>query len=141
MKTNRNNTRVNTDAITRVLGGIVAFLGFIILLGSIGSAELELSPLKEIVLPALFGLSMFVGGVYVARLFDFQQPVRPEDMPKTAEELVGAMAYNKRHRSWMMIVDYVDDRNWTYVLCNKQGKATATPVISYRDILGYEWFI
>lgn len=146
MKTIRKNVRravrrINGDRVVRIAGGVVACIGFFILLGAIGSADLDLTPLREVVLYVLFGLSLFVGGAYTARIFDFQQPVDGENMPDTVEELLGAIAYNPKYRSWMMIVDYRCDIDWSFVLCTKHGKVTSTPARTTRHLLSYKWML
>lgn len=146
MKTIRKNVRravrrINGDRVVRIAGGVVACVGFFLMLGAIGSADLNLTPLREVILYVLLGLSLFVGGAYTAQIFDFQQPVEGENVPDTVEELLGAMAYNPKYRSWMMIVDYRCDTDWSFVLCTKHGNITSTPVRTTRHLLSYKWML
>lgn len=133
--------KVNWNTVSKVAGGVVAFVGFFIMLGGIGSADVNLVPLKESVLVTLLGLSMFVGGAVTAQVFDFQQSVDNENLPNTVEGLLGAVAYNPSYKSLMMVVNYHDDYDWEFVLCSKSGRPSSTPITSNHCILDYRWSI
>ena len=45
--------------------GTVAFLGFVLLIGTVGSSDLDLIPFSQIVKQSLIGLGMFTGGLWL----------------------------------------------------------------------------
>ena len=132
--------RASFDRALRVIGGVVAIAGFLLAFGAVGSSDLEMMPLKETTPLALLGVFLLAAGAYMARAFDFQQPTRVINTdPITVNTLLGALAYSPEHRSWIMVVDYVNDNNWFYVTCSESGVPTSAPDRARANISVYDW--
>ena len=115
-------------------------LGAIVL--AAGSIEQDTTTTRDSIILAMAGLSMMVGGCFIYKLFEslpdiLERLLTPASF--NADELIGSMAYNARFNSWMTVVDYKNDENWTFVLCSEDGRPTSSPVKSKRNITKYNW--
>lgn len=58
-------TRKRALKVWRFTCGLTAFFGFMVMLGTAGSSDLDLIPFAQIVKQSLIGLGMFVGGLWL----------------------------------------------------------------------------
>lgn len=58
-------SRKKTKRIWRTACGTVAFLGFMLMLGTAGSSDLDLIPFSQILIQSGIGLAMFAGGLWL----------------------------------------------------------------------------
>lgn len=127
-----------------VLGIMIGFLGFFLMVGSVGNMELNRVSIRDGVLWAILGLAMMTGGVAISKmLWDWKELYEAREWyAKTelsADKVVGFMTYMKSCDCWAVCVDYKNENAWKYCLCTEKGRPISTPIRSYDGFSEYNW--
>lgn len=139
--------KITWQRLVEAISIILVFVGFWILLQSVGAIENSTNPIAEdtgYVLQGLLGLTLLVIGSMTASVMNSHQSFEDSEedvLPDTEEKLIGAMAYNRDYHSWMVIVSYKNDQDWAFVLCSRTGRPKSAPIRTRRNLINYEWTI
>lgn len=128
------------------LGILIGFLGFLLVLGAVGSIEINRVSERDGILLAILGLAMFTGGVSISKLlWNWEELYEAREWyaksELSADDVVGNMTYMKNCDCWVVCVDYRDETAWKYCLCTEKGRPISTPIRSYDEFSKYNWTI
>lgn len=127
-----------------VLGIITGFAGAILMIGAVGSMELDVISFRDGTLLAIAGVAMFTGGVAVTKqLYSWKEILEEREwyahLDLTAADVVGFMTYMKDCDSWAVCVDYRSETSWKFCLCAENGRPISTPIRADKKFSTYNW--
>lgn len=150
--------------VLKKLGVIVAVLGFVIMIGYVGSLELGVGNDTTNTIMMVVGLGMFAMGTFAAHGFYFQVESDEAEMLKkrrmneyikmtqktdrltypTMRQLaskyrVPVLAYDNINNTFIKLVEYKSPTDWKYVRCDPSGESTSAAHKSRYRFDEFDW--
>lgn len=116
--------------VASVIGGLSAFFGFVLMVGAAGNSDLNIGTFRDNTLMELLGLTIMFTGCIILKITDDSE---------YRERWIGAIGYLSKYKSYIKVVKFKDDRDWSYVFLDDDGEVVSTPIRTKRPVTKVRW--
>lgn len=145
LKKMRSNIRIRRGIRLLLNFSIIAgVVGFIIMVGSVGSMECETIDFRDGTLLAITGVALLTGSIFGSKvLYNWKELLEEREwnafIELEEEDVIGFMTYMKDCDCWAVVVNYRDDDHWRFCLCLDNGRPISTPIRADKSFSKYNW--
>lgn len=130
--------------IKQVLGLTFSTSGLVLIIGSVGSSDystiynkaqsLSLGGYTQLI---LIGAILITAGV---KTYLSSTPMENDEIGEEFEDIaIGAITYLYDYESYVSVVRFHSETDWSFVLCDYYGRPMSSPIKTHRNFFNLKW--